>query len=158
VADLELTRVKGDRRLYELGGVGSLRLGGLFARNATAEAGGIRWRFGRGVLSRRVEAVGEAGAPTGEFDPNTLRRGGTLRWGANEFTLRPASAWRERYALAAGDHEFALIDGRSWGKRPVRLTIADPSGVEPGLLLFTAFVVRSLAEDADAAASAAASG
>ena len=69
--------------------------------------------------------------------------------------MRPASMWRERYALAVGDHEFAIFDGKSWGKRPVRITIADPSGVEPGLLLFAAYVVRALAEDADSAAAGA---
>ena len=154
--DLELTRVQGDRRLYELSGVGTLRLGGFWSRDATAEAGGLRWQITRRLWSRVIEAAAEAGAPAGSFQGKTIRRGGTLNWGSNEFTLRPASTWRERYALAVGDHEFAIFDGKSWGKRPVKVTIADPSGIEPGLLLFAAYVVRVLAEDADAAAAGAA--
>jgi hypothetical protein len=35
---------------------------------------------------------------------------------------------------------------------------ADPGAIEPGLLLFAAFIVRGLAEDAGAAAGATASG
>jgi hypothetical protein len=38
MADLELKRVAGDRRLYALGGVGPVRLQGLTSRTATAEA------------------------------------------------------------------------------------------------------------------------
>ena len=41
MADLELTRSRDDRRLYELAGLGTLRLEGLFSRRATAEAGGV---------------------------------------------------------------------------------------------------------------------
>jgi len=67
--------------------------------------------------------------------------------------LRPASRWRERYALADGDRELAVLDGKGWGKRPVKITTEDPAAVEPGLLLFAVFVVRGLAEDAGAAAA-----
>ena len=80
-----------------------------------------------------------------------------LRWAESEFALRPASSWRERYALAVGDRELALLDGKGWGRRPVKVTVDDVSAVEPGLLLFAAFVVRQLAEDAQGAAGAAAS-
>ena len=38
MADLELTRAKGDRRLYALDGVGTLRVGGLLSRWAIARA------------------------------------------------------------------------------------------------------------------------
>jgi hypothetical protein len=71
--------------------------------------------------------------------------------------LRPASRHRERYALADGELELAVFDGKGWGKRPVRVTVNDQEAVEPGLLLFAAFVVRGLAEDAAAAASTTAS-
>jgi hypothetical protein len=78
-----------------------------------------------------------------------------VRWDDRELALRPASMWRERYALASGDRELAIIDGKGWGKRPVRVTVEDPAELEPGLLLFAAFVVRSLAEDAGTAAAGA---
>ena len=77
----------------------------------------------------------------------------TLRWGGRDYSLRPASRWKERYALADGDRELALLDGKGWGKRPVRVTVDDVGAMEPGVLLFAAYVVRGLAEAAGAAAS-----
>jgi hypothetical protein len=153
--DLDLTRNPDDRRLYDLHSVGSIRIGGLFSRAATAtDAGGASWSFDRPSLWRRtIEASDAAGTVIGSFDPRSIRRGGALTWRGREFELRPASAWRERYALADGDRELALLDGKGWGKRPVKVTIDDPKAVEPGLLLFAAFVVRRLAEDAATAAS-----
>jgi hypothetical protein len=155
VADLELTRAQGDRRRYDLAGVGTLRLQGLFSRSAVAEAEGSRWRFTvSGVFQPRVTARDESGAAVGEFEARTLRRGGALRWGERELMLRPASAWRERYALAEGDSELALFDGAGWGRRPVKVTVDDPGALDAGLLLFTAFVVRRIAEDAGSSAAA----
>jgi hypothetical protein len=158
MADLELKRTPGDRRLYALEGVGTLRLKGFASRTATAEADGSRWRIARrGFWQRVVQATDSAGAAVGEFEPGSLRRGGTLRWAGRELKLRPASHWRERYALTDGDRELAILDGKGWGRRPVKVTVDDLGAVEPGLLLFAAFVVRGLAEDAGAAAGTAAS-
>jgi hypothetical protein len=92
----------------------------------------------------------------GEFEPRGLRRGGTLRWAGRELALRPASRSRERYALADGERELAVFDGKGWGRRPVALIVDDSAAVEPGLLLFGAFVVRGLASDASASAGGAA--
>ena len=86
-----------------------------------------------------------------------MRRGGTIHWGGRTFALRPASSWRERYALAVGERELAVLDGKGWGRRPVKVTIADVTAVDPGLLLFAVFAVRGLAEDAQSAAAAGAS-
>ena len=156
MADLELTRMPGDRRLYALDGVGTLRLKGFALRSATAEAGGERWRIARrGFWQRRVEAVDEAGITVGEFESSGLKRGGMLRWAGRSFALRSASSWRERYALWDGDREIAVLDGKGWGRRPVKvITIGDSEAAEPGLLLFAAFVVHGLAEDASGAAGA----
>ena len=156
MADIELKRSQDDRRLYGLDGVGTLLLEGMFSRRATAEAGGRTWRIvRRGFWRQALEAVDPAGTVVGEFQPRGLRRGGTVRWAGRELQLRPASSWRERYALADDDRELAILDGKGWGKRPVALTIDDPGAVEPGLLLFAVFVVRGLAEDAGSSASAA---
>ena len=153
MAGLELTRSKDDRRLYELGALGSLRLEGVFARRATATSAGVTWRFGRsGLFGQKIYALGSGDELVGEFDPRAIRRGGELRWKGQSFELRPASAWRERYALAVGDQELALFEGKGWGRRPVKLEILRPEGIEPGLMLFAAFVVRSVAEDAGSAA------
>jgi hypothetical protein len=154
--DLELTRSRDDRRLYELAGIGTLRLEGLFSRRATVEAGGVTWSMRRvGFWRTTIEATDAAGSVAGTFDPRTLKGGGTLVWRGRELELRRASIWKDRYALAADDREIAVLDGRSWGKRPVTITVDDPAAVEPGLLLFAAYVVRSLAEDSESAAAGA---
>jgi hypothetical protein len=154
MAELELTRSPDDRRRYDVDGVGALRLGGVLSRGATAEAGGATWSFDRrGFWQLAVEASDPTGEVVGRFEPRSIRRGGSLTWAGREYELRPASAWKERYALADGEHELAVLDGKSWGKRPVRITVDDLGAIEPGLLLFAVFVVRGLAEDADAAAA-----
>jgi len=156
--DLELTRAQGERHLYVLHGVGKLRLGGLAARTAIAEAGERSWRIERRRLRERgIQATDAAGTPVGVFEQGGMRRGGTLRWDRRELTLRPSSRWRERYMLVDGDRELAVLDGRGWGKRPVKMTVEQPAAIEPGLLLFAAFVVRRLAAGAAAAAGVAAS-
>jgi hypothetical protein len=158
MTDLELTRSRDDRRTYLVDGVGSLRLEGWFSRGASAEAGTGSWAFERrGLLRSTMAATDPAGAEVGTFDPRTIRRGGTLTWGGRELALRPASRWKDRYALADGDRELAVLEGKGWGRRPVRITLDDPDAVEPGLLLFAAFVVRGLAEDSSGASGAVAS-
>ena len=156
MADLELTRSRDDRRLYELAGLGTLRLEGLFSRRATAEAGGVAWSLHRvGFWRTAIDATDAAGTVVGTFDPRALKRGGTLTWGARAFALRPASRWKDRYALADGDREVAVLEGRGWGRRPVTISVDDPAAVDPGLLLFAAYVVRSLAEDSASGAGGA---
>ena len=158
MAELELSRAPGDRRLYILDGVGSIRFEGLLSRAATAESHGERWHLSRrGIWGRRSAALDEMGATVGRFEPRGIRRGGEITWGGRELTLRPASAWRERYALADGDTELAVLDGKGWGRRPVTVNSDDSAALEGGLLLFAAFVVRGLAKDASAVAGASAS-
>ena len=156
--ELELTRTPSDRKRYELSGVGSLALRGWTGRSATAEtaAGDRSWELARrGIFKATVEATDAAGTPVGAYEPRTFRRGGTLTWQEREYALRPASAWKERYALTpAGDEdrELAVIEGKGWGKRPVAVDVPDLAALPPGLLLFSIYVVRSLAEDASSAA------
>ncbi len=156
MAELQLQRTA--RRTYAVDGIGSLRFDGVFSRAATAQAGGLTLRFARPRLwARTIEATGATGQGVGSFEPRTFRRGGALRWGGRDLSLRAASAWRERYALADGDTELAVLDGKGWGRKPVKISIDDPAAVDPGLLLFAAFVVRGLAEDASSVAGATAS-
>jgi hypothetical protein len=153
MAELELTRTPGDRRLYALAGVGTLRLRGWTSRAATAESAGRSWEIQRGGLLRTIVTASDAtGSRVGAFRANGLKRGGSLEWAGRELELGSASLWRERYALTDGSRELAVIEGKGWGRRPVKVTVDDPAAVDPGLLLFTAFVVRGLAEDAGASA------
>jgi hypothetical protein len=150
--ELELARSRDDRRRYEIDGVGSLRLNGWFGRGATADAGGTSWSFDHyGFWRRAILASDAAGAPVGSFEPRSLRRGGALRWRGRDLELRPASRWKQRYAVVDGDRELAVLEGKGWGRRPVRMTVDDD--IEPGLLLFAAFVVRGLADDASSSAA-----
>jgi hypothetical protein len=105
---------------------------------------------------RRSTSFDAGGAVVGSFDPRALRRGGSLRLGDRDLELRPASAWKERYALVEQNVELAVLDGKSWGKRPVKITVNEPGLVEPGLMLFAAFSVHQLADDASATAGGAA--
>jgi hypothetical protein len=157
----ELTRVPGDRRSYALDDVGKLRLEGLLMRTATATAGTESWHFARrGFWQRAVEATDASGQTVGVFEPRDIRRGGRLRWRDSDYTLRPHSSWRERYVLADGDHELALVEATGWwgwgAQRPVRLNVDDLAATDPGMLLFTAFVVRALADAVSTSAGTAA--
>jgi hypothetical protein len=148
MAELELTRTTEDRRLFALGGVGTLRLEGWRSPRATAETGVRSWHFARrGLWRRGIDATDAFGGMAGTFEPARKRRGGALHWIDDELVLRPASMWRERYALADGEQELVVLDGKDWGKRPVRVTVNDPEELDPGLLLFAAFAVRRLAQD-----------
>ncbi len=152
--ELELTRSRDDRRRYDLEGVGSVRLGGWLSGGATIEAGDALLEVRRrGILRRTTEAEDHTGAPVGRFGPEGWRRGGPLWWDGRELALKPSSAWRERYALVEGDRELALLEGKGWGSRPVRIRLDDPA-IDPALLLFAAYVVRALAEDAGSTAGA----
>jgi hypothetical protein len=154
--ELELIRTADAGRLYALEGIGRLRFEGLLSRSATAEAGSDHWHFARyGFWQRVMQATDAAGNVVGEFRPRELRRGGTLNWAGRELTLRSASSWRERYALADGENELVILGGKNWGRRPVSVTILNPDAIEPGLLFFACFVVRQLAVNAANASSAA---
>ncbi|HST13633.1 MAG TPA: hypothetical protein VLJ44_02140 [Gaiellaceae bacterium] len=158
MAELELSRAPGERRLYVLDGVGSIRFEGLFSRAATAESNGEQWHLvRRGIFGQRSAALDQAGATVGQFEPRTFRRGGAITWNGRRLSLRPSSSWRERYTLADGETELAHFDGKAWGRRPVSVSLEEAAANEGGLLLFVAFIVRGLAEDAGAAAGAAAS-
>ena len=159
MTELALTRSSGDKRRYELDGIGTLRLGGLASRWATAEAGLRKWGFARrGILKSVIQATEPDGTVVGEFAGRSLKRGGGLRWEDHEYTLEPDSRWKEHYALVAADRTLATLEGKGWGKRPVRVAIDDDARIDPGLVLFAAFVVRALAEDASAAGTAVVAG
>lgn len=154
--ELELTRTPDDRKLYVLEGAGTLRLRGWTGRSATAEtaAGDRSWEIAqRGIFRAVIEASDAAGSAVGAYEPRTFRRGGALTWEGRDYGLRPASSWKQRYALTGGDRELAVIEGKGWGKRPVKVDVADLASLPPGLLLFAVYVVRALAENAQSAAA-----
>ena len=146
-ATLQLTPTPGDRRLYTLDGVGTLRLSGWASRTAPAEAGGPAWQLTcRGLLAPFIQAADAAGAIVGEFRGSTLHRGGPLRWLDRELAVRSDSLWRERYLLVEDDRRLATIEAKGWGRQPVKLRT--DGEIEPGLLLFAVYVVGTLAQNA----------
>lgn len=163
--ELELTRTSGDRHLYELQGSGTLRLERSFSASAAAEAGDRSWQIARrperwrvarrGELILVIEATDPSGVVAGEFHGRAQVPGGTLRWGERHLELRKNSRWRPRFALVDGERELATVEGKGWGKRPVRLTIGDAASVEPGMLLLAAFAVGAITEDAQRNSAAA---
>ncbi len=155
VVELQLTRAAGDSTRYELERVGRLRLGGWGSRHATASAGRQSWELvRRGVLRMAVEATDAAGDVVGEFRAKALGRGGTLRWCGRELTLDARGFWRTRYVVAEGGRPLASVEGNAWGKRPLKVSVDDDGSIDPGLLLFTTFVVRALVKNDSASASA----
>ena len=68
----------------------------------------------------------------------------------------PSSASSSEGAVFARrrDRESCAAGRQGLGPRPVVVTISDETATDHGLLLFTAFVVRGLAADADSAAAA----
>ena len=138
MAEFELSRTKDDRRLYELGALGSLRLEGLLSRRARAMSAGVTWQF-EPSAGRGMRALASQGRVVGEFDPHS----GELQWNGQMFQVRLASSQQERQALAVGETEVALFEDRSWGSHPVKVEIVEPAAIEPGLMLFAAFVLRS---------------
>jgi hypothetical protein len=155
--ELELRRAEGDRRLYVVDGVGTIRYTGLLSRSGAAEADGRRWEIRpKGLWQTVVEATDPDGVVVGEFHPTTLRGGGTVRWKSRELLLRPSGAWRSRYVLEDAGQGLATLEGKGWGRRPVAIHAHSEAVLEPGLLLFAAFVTRRLAEGTAAAASSSA--
>jgi hypothetical protein len=152
--ELELTRVPSDRRTYRIDAIGTVRLEGWFGRTGSAQADdGRSWRFTRrGLWKRTIEADDATGATVGDFTPRELRRGGRLRWDTRELKLQPVSM-RERYVLSENGHDLALLSASGWGRRPVKITLAEPPAMDFGLLLFAAFAVHQLAGDSLTAAS-----
>ena len=109
--DLELVRDPKDRRRYVMEGVGSLRVEGFARRRATIEADGRTWQAAPiGFWKRSMVATDAAGETVAEFQPRRIRSGGTLRVGARELEIAPASKWKQRYALKDGDDKLALLE------------------------------------------------
>ena len=157
--EIEFIRAADDRRTYELGTIGSLRLNGWFMRSATARAGGDSFLFERASwFSSAVDAKDDRDRMIGAFRPRRLRRGGAFTWRETEFNLCPVTPLRQRYQLVEGERDLASIEARGWWgwgtRRPLNMQVLE-RGLDPGLLLFVAFIVRTLADKSDSAAGSA---
>jgi hypothetical protein len=144
MGELELTRAPGDRRLYVLANIGTVRLPeGWRSTGGRVEGNGRTWEIARG------QAIDETGTLVGSFQAHTFRRGGTLRWIDRELQLRRVRSWRRRFALADGEQELAVFERREWVRRRLKITVDTPVALDPGLMLFAAYLVLSGATDPD---------
>jgi hypothetical protein len=68
-----------------------------------------------------------------------------LRWSHRELELRIDTLRQDRYILVDDDRRLATIDGAGSDKRPLNVAIDDTADIDPELLLFAIYVVRTLA-------------
>jgi len=64
------------------------------------------------------------------------------------FSVEATSRTVDTYALIRDDRSLAVIPGAGWGRRPVRVLLDGAGRVDPGLVLFAAYVARGLTVDA----------
>jgi hypothetical protein len=138
-----------DDRLWVLHGVGTLRRTGRMSRAATAEAaGGRSWQIVRhGWVRTGFRATDGTGAAVGELQDTLMRRGERLRWGDRELALRPDGRRRGGYELLDGERRLVTMTPKRPHKRALDIGLVDEA-LDPGLLLFVAFIVQAYADDA----------
>jgi hypothetical protein len=143
MGEFALTRAPGDRRLYVLANIGTVRLPeGWRSPRGRVEGNGRTWEIARG------QAIDETGTIVGSFQAKIFRSGGILRWIDRELKLRRVMSWRPRYVLADGEQELAVFERKVWARRRVKVTVDAPA-LDPGLMLFAAYVVLSGEVDPD---------
>ena len=148
MTQVELLQDPGDEDRWVLPGVGSFLRTGRVSRAATAEAGGRRWSIKRvGLVRAGFTASDETGAVVGEIRNRISGRNDRLRWAGRDLRLVDDGPRLWGYALYDGEHRLALMTPKRRGKRQLDVVIEDPS-VDPGLLLFQAFIVQAYEDDA----------
>lgn len=155
---MRLTRIPGERRVYAIRDIGTLRLTGWGSRTAIAEGGGLSWQLAHhGIWQSVFQAADASGDIVGDFRGRTLHHGGVLVWSDRALDLRPYGSWAAHYLLAEAGRPLATIESAGgWGTRPVQINLGAPDATDPGLLLFAVFVVVTLAPHGQPAAAAAA--
>jgi len=151
MSELRLTRSPEDRKLFVLAGVGTIRNGRWFKRSAElcAETGDS-WQVDRkGFRARPVFTDGVGGEPARFEVYGTFKRGGRLEIaGAGTYELKPASHFKERYALSAEGRELATIEASGWSaKRPVTVEVGGQTEVDDLVLLAACWMVQQYAQD-----------
>ncbi len=131
-----------------LPGVGSLLRTGRVSRAATAEAGGRRWSIKRfGLVRTGFTATDEAGGLVGELRNPIGGRSDRLRWAGHYLRLVRGASRAGGYALCDGDLLLAVMTPKRPGKRQLEVVVED-AAVDPGLLLFQAFIAQACEDDA----------
>jgi hypothetical protein len=148
---VEIAVVDARDREYQFVGVGTLALHGVFSRSATATAGATRWEFQRrgGLVTRpSYVALDAAGARVGEFSKGVFTFG-SVRWEDRTLTIGSAVTIGSRYVFDEDGQELALIESNRWAQASKRVMINPNVELDPGLLLFAAFVAYRIPRDAN---------
>jgi hypothetical protein len=148
--ELLLTQDAHDRTLYELPGVGQLRVGGYFGgTGANIIVDGATWQCRSvGWMARKVVAVDAANQIALQYSASIFRpTAGTIAWAGRE--LRFATVGRGTFQLTQGSKVLATFSGLKDSRTPVRVTLDDrlpPSmaegGFPPLLLMFATYLAR----------------
>ena len=154
MAELTLTEDPGDKRHWTLEGVGDLRWEkGLFKNGeARLEASGASWSLERSTFSSKAKALDATGSEAARYEPKVaFSRGGELVVGGRSWTLKPASHWKNRFALLDGEAELATIETEGWAQRKVEVALEQEGAVPGEVLLMACWLVRGFAEESAAA-------
>lgn len=158
MAEWRLRRSDHDHKLYELLEIGELRTSPRWlSREVQARAvDGRAWTFDiHGFLHTKREAVDGSGQVVGSFAQRKKTwHGGSVTWYDTEYDVSLSSAWKNRYALSLRGDEILTVEAKGWGKEPVTISAPDEHALEradPGLVLFTTWLVQTFVEDDTAA-------
>ena len=135
MTDFELTRASGDRRLFSIPGVGTLRDDGFRAGTTTATSadGDASWTLSKhGFWRRTIRASDAVGTVIGEFTGRTFSRGGRLWWDGREMTIDATSTWRSRFALVEDGRDLVVFDAKGWGAGRCGWRSRSPERWSPG--------------------------
>ena len=158
MTELALTRASDDRKRYDLPGYGSLRRDGWLSRRSElrTDDGRVLTARQRGALQRAAEALDAAGSVLGDYrQQRVLNHGGELTWSGLPYEVSSQSALYTRYVLSRNHAPVVSVHVKAWGGRtPAVVTVTDPHA-DPGLVLFTVWLVQTFAgASGDASAGA----
>lgn len=155
VTELVLTREGADRTLFELPGVGLLRVGGYFGgAGATLTVDGVTWQcFRDATLSMRFAAKDASGRIVGRFERSRFRAStGKLEWAGRSYGLPAAALWTPEFKLTKDGALLAELKARPSGATPVTVRLHAPE-TPKAALLFAAYVAREIGKGSGGSSS-----
>lgn len=150
--ELLVDKAPDDRRVRRLDDAAWWRRRSAFSSEVDAVLDGRELHFSRtGVLRRG--AIAED-ATTGEVAARWTQRDGVLTTADAVLRLRRASRWKSRWSLSDARAELARFEPEGWTGSRLRIVLASDVPVDRLVLLFSAWLASSLANDDAAGATA----
>src|SRR5262249_10198373 len=152
MVELALTRSAEDRRRFDLAGYGSVRRLGtsIAVVDLTTLDGSVLRTDRTGIWRPVIRATDAVGSVVGEY--RALRAStssGELTWRGLAYRLTTGGWTRARFALERDGEPVLRLRCASWGRRPVSVTVDDPTA-EAALVLFVVSVARIVVAESDA--------